>query len=130
MTYLLDSNICIYLLRGREDIADKVREHGIDNCFISEITVAELLYGAECSSQREANITAVDTFCSGIKVLPVSSAINEYARQKARLRRLGTLIEDFDLLIGCTAVVNSMTMVTGNVRHLEHVENIMIENWT
>lgn len=127
--YLLDSNICIYILRGKKGIADHLRQVGWENCYISEITVAELLYGAECSDTPEENKKAVRSFCSDIQVLPITVVLGEYARQKAILRRKGILIDDFDLFIGCTAITFNYVMVTENVKHLERIEGISIENW-
>ena len=71
-----------------------------ENCCISEVTVIELFYGAECSKAVEANKQEVRQLCADLEVIPVSVAIEEFARQKARLRKEGTLIDDFDLLIG------------------------------
>lgn len=64
-----------------------------------------------------------------MEVIPIAVAISEYASQKARLRRKGTLIDDIDLFIGATAVAIDAVMVTENVKHLDRVENIRIENW-
>lgn len=127
--YLLDSNICVYLLRNERGISDYLRKVKWENCCISEITVIELFYGAECSKAVEANKQEVRQLCADLEVIPVSVAIEEFARQKARLRKEGTLIDDFDLLIGCTAKVAHCTLVTENVKHLERVEGVVIENW-
>lgn len=127
--YLLDSNICIYILRDKKGMREHLRSVGWNNCYISEMTVAELLYGAECSNAVETNKKEVLSFCSDMKVIPVGIAIPEYAIQKARLRREGALIDDFDLFIGCTAVKSNCIMVTENVKHLNRIENIHIENW-
>lgn len=102
---------------------------GWQNCCISEMTVAELLYGAECSSEVEENKKAVLSFCADIEIVPVGLALSEYAYQKAKLRRKGTLIDDLDLLIGSTAVATDCIMVTENVKHLNRIEHIQIENW-
>ncbi|WP_366482330.1 type II toxin-antitoxin system VapC family toxin [Butyricimonas hominis] len=96
---------------------------------MSEITVAELLYGAECSDKVEENIHLVQQFCSDIEIIPISIILPEYARQKAFLRRQGTLIDDLDLFIGTTATALEYIMVTENVKHLARIPNIRIENW-
>ena len=127
--YLLDSNICIYILRGRKGLRKLLQQKGWDNCCISEMTVAELLYGAACSNDAERNKQEVLSFCNDIQVLPVGDVLEEYAQQKAMLRKKGTPIDDFDLFIGCTAVINHCIMVTENVKHLQRIENICIENW-
>ena len=114
--YLLDSNICIHLLRNRTDVIEGIHRVGWTNCCISELTVVELFYGAECSSMPKANYEVIETFVNSITVLPISSCIREFCRQKANLRKQGLLIEDFDMFIGCTAVVNKCTVVTENVK--------------
>ena len=127
--YLLDSNICVYLLRDKKGIRNHIRKIRWENCCISEITVIELLYGAECSNAVEANMQEVRQLCADLNVIPISVAIEEFARQKARLRREGKLIDDFDLLIGCTAKVSQCTLVTENIKHLHRVDGLKIENW-
>lgn len=127
--YLLDSNICVYILREKKGMIEHLRRVGWQNCCISEMTVAELLYGAECSSEVEENKKAVLSFCADIEIVPVGLALSEYAYQKAKLRRKGTLIDDLDLLIGSTAVATDCIMVTENVKHLNRIEHIQIENW-
>ncbi len=64
-----------------------------------------------------------------MKIIPISLALAEYASQKARLRKKGILIDDLDLFIGCTAVTSNCIMVTENVKHLNRIDNIHIENW-
>ncbi|KAA5422438.1 MULTISPECIES: type II toxin-antitoxin system VapC family toxin [Bacteroides] len=128
--YLLDSNICVYILRGRKGMREQLQKVGWDNCCISEMTVAELLYGAECSSKIEENKKEVLSFCADIEIIPIGLALSEYAHQKAILRKTGSLIDDLDLLIGSTAVAIDCIMVTENVKHLNRIENIQIENWT
>lgn len=94
------------------------------------MTFAELLYGAECSKNVERNKQEVISFCDDIPVYVIDGdVIEEYARQKAVLRKKGTPVDDIDILIGCTAIVNNCVMVTENVKHLGKLENIMIENW-
>lgn len=129
MTYLLDSNICVHLLRQRAEVINKIKQVRWENCCISEMTVVELFFGAECSIQKEQNIKEVDDFVNSIKVLPLSSCIKEFCQQKARLRKEGKLIEDYDLFIGCTAVSNGCIMVSENYKHLSRIEGINIENW-
>lgn len=127
--YLLDSNICIHLLRNREEVIEGIRRIGWENCCISEMTVVELFYGAECSQQKEKNIIEVEALVKSLIVFPLSSCIREFCRQKAELRRRGQLIEDYDLFIGCTAVANNCIMVTENQKHLARIDGILIENW-
>lgn len=126
--YLLDTNICVFLLRGKFDIDSQIERVKIENCCISEITVAELLYGAACSNDATGNLIAVKKFCSEIDVIPISNSLEIYASQKAELRRKGLLIDDFDLLIGCTAIEHGLILVSDNTKHFDRLP-IKIENW-
>ena len=120
----------IFFFKGRFDIDEKLDAIGIENCFISEITLAELKYGAFFSQQPEKHITEVEGLLKEIAVIPITSSIDLYAEEKARLRKAGTLIDDFDLLIGCTAIANGLTLVTNNTKHFNRLQNIKLEDWT
>lgn len=117
------------MLRNKYGVTQKVKEKGWNNCCISEITVAELLYGAENSNNPEQNIQLVKSFCSDMETLPISNIIPMYATQKSLLKKQGTLIDDMDLFIGCTAIGNNLVMVTENIKHLSRLKGIQIENW-
>lgn len=123
------SNICVRFMRQKFGVDEHIEKVGWEHCCISEVTVAELLFGAERSNNVERNLQLVTDFCQDIKVIPLSSALCCYARSKAALYSQGTPIEDLDLFIGCTAVANQMIMVTENKKHLERIPNIEIENW-
>lgn len=129
MQYLLDSNICIYFLRNKREVVNRLAEVGWDSCCISEYSAAELYYGAECSDHPVENTQDIIDFCSLIRVIPISGVLREFARQKSLLRRKGLMIEDADIFIGATAIVNDIVMVTENVRHLGRLDGIRIENW-
>ena len=129
MNYLLDTNICIHFFRGKFNLLTKIEEVGIDNCAISEVTLAELVYGAEKSQNPKKNHKLIDDLIEQVAVLPIYSAIYFYGKEKARLNMLGTKISDFDLLIGSTAVENDLVMVTENVSEFERIKNINIQNW-
>ena len=129
--YLLDTNICVFFLRGKKSIVEQIISNGIENCFISEITVAELLYGVECDEYNsQENRKKIDEFIDILTVIPITNVLLEYARQKAFLRKTGYLIDDMDLFIGATAIANSMILVTDNEKHLNRLSDVKIENWT
>ena len=128
--YLLDTNICIYFIKGQFGLNKKIAEVGEQNCFISEMTVAELKYGVENSKTVEAMRKIVEAFIPKFFVIPIYNSLDIYAKEKAKLRKQGLLIDDFDILIGATAVTNDMIMVTNNVAHLRRLDNIIIEDWT
>ncbi|HIY87916.1 MAG TPA: type II toxin-antitoxin system VapC family toxin [Candidatus Bacteroides pullicola] len=127
--YLLDTNICIFYLRGLYNVSEKVEAIGRRNCCISEITVGELLYGAACSNHKDKHLKQIDLFINLIAIKPIYPILPTFAEEKARLRKKGLLIDDFDLLIGATALKHDMILVTENVKHLSHIGNLQIENW-
>lgn len=129
MKYLLDTNICIHLFRGKFNLIEKFKKINIDNCAISEISLAELIFGAENSPNSKKNYKIIDTFSEQVKILPIFNSIPIYAKEKVRLRKKGLMISDFDLLIGSTAVSNDLIMVTENTKEFERISDIKLENW-
>lgn len=130
--YLLDTNICIFLLRGKYNVDKKMDEVGLENCYISEITVAELKYGAELGNRQGVvrRMQSLDEFIASVRVLPISETLDLFAKEKARLRLAGTPADDnFDLLIGCTAIVYDLVMVTENLQDFKNFSGIRLENW-
>jgi len=130
MNYLLDTNICIFYLNGRFDMKNKIDKVGLLNCYISEITVAELKFGAENSERKEENRLIMSEFISKMQIVPIFSSLDLYAIEKARLTKLGTIIDEFDLLIGVSSISNDMIMVTNNTKHFERIEQIELQDWT
>ncbi len=129
MKYLLDTNICIHFFRGDYNLIDIIQKVGIENCAISEITLAELVFGAENSKYPKKNFQLIEAFSKQVAILPILGAIPEYGKQKVRLRKKGKMISDFDLLIGTTAIANDLIMVTENTKEFKRIENLKIENW-
>lgn len=127
--FLLDTNIVAFLFRGKYNVKEKLLAIGKDHCCISIITYAELYYGCEASHHFEKNYQALKEFCKHIEIVGINDAIPFYAKEKNELRKKGISIDDFDLLIGTTAVAHGMTLVTDNTKHLERIENIKLENW-
>ena len=129
MKYLLDSNICIHFFRGKFGILAKLEEIGQTQCAISEITLAELVFGAENSNNPEKNHKIIEQFTNQMAILPIFDCIKLYAKEKVKLRREGRMISDFDLIIGCTAIQNDLIMVSENMTEFERISHIQIENW-
>ena len=130
MRYLLDTNTCVFFLRGKLNLNDLIKEKGRENCYLSEITVVELRYGAENSDNPAKSHKAVDTFINGLSIIPIFGSIRRYAKEKVRLRKIGKPMDDeFDLLIGVTAIENKLTLVTDNQKDFERLEGIKLENW-
>lgn len=129
MKYLLDTNILVHLLRKHYAVKEKIENVGWKNCCVSEITMIELLYGAEISKRRESNLKEVEQLLQDLEVIPISVCIREFCRQKARLRSLGRMIEDYDLFIGATSIVMGCTLVSENTEHMKLVEGVKLQNW-
>jgi tRNA(fMet)-specific endonuclease VapC len=129
MNYLLDTNVCIHYFKGLDRIKEKIDHHSFKNVAISEITLAELYYGAEKSVKKSTNFAVIKNFSEKITIIPISNALRIYGREKARLKQKGTIISDLDLLIGASSIANNMIMVTSNVREFKRLEGIKIENW-
>jgi len=127
--YLLDTNICIFFLKGKYNLNEKLKKIGLENCCISEVTLAELKYGAECSNRIDENMKMIDDFAKEIAIVPIFNSLDVYAKEKAKLRKSGKLIDDFDLLIGATAVANNLILVTDNEKHLVRISKVKIEKW-
>ena len=85
-------------------------------------------YGAANSSDPE-ELVRTQEFVDSVNVIPFRSSIDLFAAEKVRLKRIGLVIDDFDLLIGCAAVEEDLVMVTENVKHLQRIDGIVIENW-
>lgn len=126
--YLLDTNICIALLRGNRDIAQKLISIGEGNCFLSVITLYELMFGAYYSKHEE-EIAKVKQFVERFPIVSLLDSAEEYAVVKTQLRSLGLLIDEFDLLIAATALSGDYVLVTDNVKHFQRITGLEIENW-
>jgi tRNA(fMet)-specific endonuclease VapC len=124
MKYLLDTNICAFHLRG------KLNLDGRRHCYISEITLFELRFGAENSNSPKKHHELVSNLVKEFTILPIITCIDVYIKEKVRLRKAGTPINDeFDLLIGATAIQNNLILVTDNLKDFVNMEGIKIENW-
>lgn len=131
--YLLDTNICVHALKNEFGIRQLIAETGIQQCCLSQITVAELLFGVENSAperrlHNRQNLEQFQDIFSG-RILGIDQALAEYARQKVMLRQMGRPVDDFDLLIGATAIVHNLILVTRNTRHFADMSGIQLVNW-
>ena len=128
--YVLDTNVLIDVLRDRpHGIRERIQEIGIDNCVVSDITVYELYTGVAASTAPEKNKELLERMFDKLAVIPASDAYWTAAREKARLAKAGTPIEDKDLLIGCTALEYGLTLITGNGKHMGRIQGLKIESW-
>ncbi len=132
MKYLLDTNICVHLFRDKYNVDKFIDAVGIEHCAISEITVAELKFGqiyGKLKGGPKYKEQQMSDFLHSITVYAIAPVIDTFAKEKARLRMEGKKVDNFDLLIGCTAIAHKLTMVTENVKDFEPIKGIKIENW-
>jgi tRNA(fMet)-specific endonuclease VapC len=130
LRYLLDTNICIYVIKRRPELVlDRFNEHAA-HLAISSITLAELLHGAEKSSQPQRTLAVVEDFCSRLDVLDYGAkAAQHYGQIRASLEQRGTPIGVNDLHIAAHARSEGLTLVSNNLREFERVDGLLYENW-
>jgi len=131
MKYMLDSNICIYLINKKpKSVLAKLKATIHEGVAISAITLAELEHGVALSVYPEKNADALTQFLSIIEILPFDSkAASQYGLIRADLQRKGTLIGQMDLLIAAHAKANGLIAVTNNTREFARVDGLIVENW-
>lgn len=116
-------------MKDAHGVADRVRSLPVIDLAISEVTLAELMYGVSRSQHREKNQRSLDNFLELVEVLPIAPVLGVFADEKARLRNAGTPVADFDLLIGATAVHHGLVLVTNNTKHFRRIQGIKLVDW-
>lgn len=128
MAYLLDTTVCIALIRGVRQVVDKILSVGEENCAVSEMTIAELYYGA-VKSGRKSHLDDVQFIMDAFEIVPVFTSLKTYGEIKTSLESKGKRIDEFDLLIAATALHNSMTLVSHNTKHFARIAELKLEDW-
>ena len=129
--YMLDTSVCVALLRDRSPRSvTRLERCADDEVGISAITLAELQYGVRRSSDPARHADIVDQFCSTLVVLPFDAETAEaYGRVRASLQQAGTPIGPLDMLIASHALSLELTVVTNNEREFRRVSGLRVENW-
>ena len=129
---LLDTNVCIYIIRRRpQSVLRRFEDYGIGQVGVSSVTVAELRYGAEKSARPEQNLEALGKFLLPLETLAFGDeAATAYGRVRTALERSGTPVGPLDTLIAAHAVSVSATLVTNNTREFQRVPGLEVEDWT
>ena len=126
--YLLDTCVCIALIKKTPSVIENVRRAGLGNCKISEITLAELFFGA-FKSGKQKHFQDVDVIKNLFEQYPITNCLREYGDIRWQLEHMGKKIDHFDLLIGATALHENLILVTSNVNHFERIPDLKVENW-
>ena len=132
MKYLLDTNICSYIIHDRsERLRKHFRKFRYGDVGISAITLSELHHGVAVSADADRNAGILETFLSPLIIAPYDAdAAQHYGRVQAELKKKGTTIETMDLLIAAHALALDTILVTNNTRDCRRVPGLRIENWT
>ena len=129
MRYMLDTDIASYLIRGdHPEVTTKFTEL-FEDCVISSITAAELLYGAKKRNNRTLT-QKVQALCNLMTIIPWNEeAADAYAKLRVALETSGTPIGSMDMLIAASAIAEDVTLVTNNIEHFSRIPSLKIENW-
>src|SRR5688572_29117445 len=130
--HLLDTDICIYLLKGIfPDLRSRLASRSPSSIAIPAVVKAELLLGAYKSNRRDATILVLDAFLTPFQILPFGDEETSfYARIRSELEAEGKPMGANDLLIAATALARGATMVTRNTREFGRVKGLAWEDWT
>jgi tRNA(fMet)-specific endonuclease VapC len=130
LTYMLDTNICIYVIKNYPpNLLEKFNALAQQLC-ISSITLGELHYGAEKSARRVDNLTAIQHFAARLDVLAFEAkAAAHYGQVRAELERAGAPCGPHDMQIDGHAGSEGMIVVTNNMREFSRMPGIRAENW-
>ena len=132
--YLLDTNILIDFMDGVPAVVDHVLQVGTRQCYMSVISLHELYYGAYLAREKsekfyEREISKINKLMELFTVLSLETRGGEYGRIKYELKKMGKLVDEFDMMIASHAVSERLIVVTDNIKHFENMPNVKVENW-
>ncbi len=128
--YFLDTDTCVYLLKGDQNIRQRMEEEGKENVYVTIITPCELYFGAYNSQRRQENLEVLDDLFKNLEVRQTIFKVAQiFGEIKARLRSEGKIINDADILISSIVIANDGILVTNNISHFERIPDLKLENW-
>jgi tRNA(fMet)-specific endonuclease VapC len=129
--YLLDTNICIYIINKRpKSIINKIKNHKPNEIKISVISIAELEYGASKSLYREKNRSALTDFLLSFEIIPFTIKDAEiYGIIRSELERNGEVIGPYDMQLASQALSRDYIFVTNNTQEFKRIRKLKLENW-
>lgn len=132
MKYMLDTNICIYIIKKRsENVIKRFKSYLIGDICISSITLAELMYGVHKSQHQQKNKMALEEFILPLDIMPFDEEVaSHYGYIRAFLEKKGTPIGALDLMIAAHAQQLNSILVTNNKKEFIRVPKLKIEDWT
>ena len=131
MKYLLDTCICVYLIkRQHPEILTKLLKTGFDKLCLSTITIAELEFGISNSNRQEESRVALFEFVLPFKILDFTyTAASFYGKIRKELKDKAKPISDMDMLIASIAMANDLILVSNNEKEFKRVTGLKLENW-
>lgn len=131
MKYMLDTNICIYIIKKQPDhVLKKFKTFKMGDICISSVTLAELVHGVEKSQHHQKNKTALEEFVLPLEIMPFDDlAAYQYGHIRAYLEKKGTPIGPLDLMIAAHADCLNFVLVTNNLKEFSRVPKLKLENW-
>ena len=135
MNYLLDTNICIYIIKkSPEKVIKKleaiIEAEGKNEIYLSSITVSELYYGVEKSTQVDKNLEALKGFLTPFQVVDFDlRSAERFGQVRSNLEKKGTVIGPYDLQIASVALAHDFILVSNNTKEFERVESLQLKNW-
>jgi len=131
IAYMLDTNICIYIIKKKPDqVIERLRHTRVPDVGVSSITLSELEYGAAKSARPEQNKVAIVEFLAPLEILPYDDmAAQEYGKVRVYLEKQGTPIGSMDMLIAAHALSLNSILVTNNESEFRRIPALKIENW-
>ena len=128
--FLLDTDTIIYILKGNPVAEKNLRRYYHDPIKMCTVTLMELYYGAYKSQKVTSNLAKIKTLENTLEILPLGQEIVEiFGKQKSRLEKMGTPLDDFDLILGCCALCHNLILVTNNAKHFKKMEGLKVANW-
>jgi tRNA(fMet)-specific endonuclease VapC len=129
ITHLLDTDVCIFALKRRNKLLQKLVEHD-GHMALSDVTLFELYYGSEKYQEPHTRVRQVEDLAARVDIIPFDSqAARSAADIRAVLERKGQTIGAYDLQIAGTARARGLILATGNVRAFSRVAGLRVENW-
>jgi len=131
MKYMLDTNICIYLIKQQQrEVIDKFQGIALGDMAISTVTVAEMMYGVGKSQYKEKNKAALQAFLAPLEMVDFDfAAAQQYGVVRAYLEKTGKPIGAYDLMIAAHALSLGLVLVTNNEQVFQRIPDLILENW-
>ena len=128
---MLDTNICIYIIKNRpQSVRKKLETFELGDLAISSVTVSELYYGAYKSEYVDKNLRALEHFLYPFDIREYDiQAAAAYGKIRANLEKRGQVIGGLDMMIAAHALSADMVLVTNNTKEFQRAEGLELENW-